>query len=43
MMPKMDGLAACAELRRLPGGDSVPILVITGYMTLLAGVGCKPP
>jgi putative two-component system response regulator len=30
MMPEMDGFTACRELRRQPGGDTVPILVITG-------------
>ncbi len=30
MMPEMDGFAACAELRRRPGGALVPILMMTG-------------
>jgi PleD family two-component response regulator len=30
MMPVLDGYAACAALRRLPGGRSVPILMLTG-------------
>ncbi|MDD5761540.1 MAG: response regulator, partial [bacterium] len=30
VMPRMDGFAACMEIRRLPGGDRVPILMMTG-------------
>jgi len=30
MMPEMDGFQACAALRRLPGGDGTPILMLTG-------------
>jgi diguanylate cyclase (GGDEF)-like protein/PAS domain S-box-containing protein len=30
MMPVMDGFRACAEIRRLPGGDATPILILTG-------------
>jgi diguanylate cyclase (GGDEF)-like protein len=30
MMPEMDGFEACAALRRLPGGDTVPIVILTG-------------
>ena len=30
MMPLMDGFAACHELRKLPGGENVPILLVTG-------------
>ncbi len=30
MMPEMDGFHACAALRRLPGGDGTPILMLTG-------------
>ena len=30
MMKKMDGFAACQALRALPGGATVPILVVTG-------------
>jgi len=29
-MPVMDGFTACAELRRLPGGDRVPVVMMTG-------------
>jgi len=29
MMPVMDGFAACARLRQLPGGDKVPIVMIS--------------
>jgi signal transduction histidine kinase len=36
LMPQMDGFEACTELRRLPGGDSVPVLVITGLHDLAA-------
>jgi len=30
-MPVMDGFHACLELRRLPGGESVPVLMLTGH------------
>ena len=30
-MPVMDGFRACEELRRLPGGESVPVLMLTGH------------
>jgi len=30
MMPGMDGFAACAALRQLPNGDSIPVLFMTG-------------
>jgi diguanylate cyclase (GGDEF)-like protein len=30
LMPVMDGFTTCARLRELPGGDNVPILLITG-------------
>jgi len=29
-MPVMDGFSACAELRKLPRGDRVPVVMITG-------------
>jgi predicted signal transduction protein with EAL and GGDEF domain/DNA-binding response OmpR family regulator len=29
-MPVMDGFTACAELRRLPGGQRVPVVMMTG-------------
>jgi diguanylate cyclase (GGDEF)-like protein/PAS domain S-box-containing protein len=29
-MPVIDGFAACAALRRLPGGDRVPVIMMTG-------------
>ncbi|MBD2121785.1 response regulator [Trichocoleus sp. FACHB-262] len=29
LMPIMDGFACCAQLRTLPGGDRVPVLMIT--------------
>ncbi|MFO1285792.1 MAG: EAL domain-containing protein [Rubrivivax sp.] len=29
-MPVMDGFTACAELRRLPGGERVPVVMMTG-------------
>lgn len=29
MMPRMNGYEACAAIRALPGGDSVPILMLT--------------
>ncbi len=29
-MPEMDGFTACAELRRLPGGARVPVVMMTG-------------
>jgi len=30
MMPGMDGFDTCRELRQLPGGDGVPVLMMTG-------------
>ncbi len=30
MMPEMDGFEACLELRKLPGGERVPVLMVTG-------------
>jgi len=30
MMPEMDGFTACAELRELPQGEHVPVLMMTG-------------
>ena len=30
VMPGMDGFATCAALRKLPGGASVPVLIMTG-------------
>ena len=30
MMPEMDGFQACAAVRRLPGGETTPILILTG-------------
>ena len=30
-MPVMDGFHACLELRKLPGGESVPVLMLTGH------------
>jgi len=30
VMPVMDGFTACAELRRLPGAEYLPILMVTG-------------
>lgn len=30
-MPVMDGFQACQELRKLPGGGSVPVLMVTGH------------
>jgi predicted signal transduction protein with EAL and GGDEF domain/DNA-binding response OmpR family regulator len=29
-MPVMDGFTACAELRKLPGGERVPVVMMTG-------------
>ena len=29
MMPVMDGFTACAKLRELPGGESLPVLMVT--------------
>jgi CheY-like chemotaxis protein len=28
-MPKMDGVATVAELRKMPGGEALPVIVIT--------------
>jgi len=30
LMPEMDGFAACAAIRALPGGELVPVLMMTG-------------
>ena len=30
MMPEMDGFTACAALRKLPRGEDVPVLIMTG-------------
>jgi PAS domain S-box-containing protein len=30
-MPVMDGFDACRALRRMPGGESVPVLMLTGH------------
>jgi len=30
LMPEMDGFAACAAIRSLPGGELVPVLMMTG-------------
>jgi signal transduction histidine kinase len=30
MMPEMDGFAACMAIRRLPGGEHIPIVIMTG-------------
>ena len=29
-MPVQDGFSACAQIRRLPGGENVPIVMVTG-------------
>lgn len=29
LMPDMDGFTTCTELRKLPGGDRIPILIVT--------------
>jgi len=29
-MPELDGFEACAQLRKLPGGDETPVMMITG-------------
>src|SRR5262245_52122871 len=29
-MPEMDGFSACSSIRKLPGGDTTPILMLTG-------------
>ena len=29
-MPVQDGFSTCAQIRRLPGGDTVPIVMVTG-------------
>jgi signal transduction histidine kinase len=31
IMPVMDGLEACAQIKRLPGGSQVPILIFTAH------------
>ncbi|HJX14746.1 MAG TPA: EAL domain-containing protein [Candidatus Deferrimicrobiaceae bacterium] len=34
MMPRMDGFSACLEIRKRPGGDRIPILMMTGLADL---------
>ncbi|MDH3382844.1 MAG: response regulator, partial [Deltaproteobacteria bacterium] len=34
MMPRMDGFAACLEIRKRPGGDRIPVLMMTGLEDL---------
>ena len=34
MMPRMDGFSACLEIRKRPGGDRIPILMMTGLEDL---------
>ena len=34
VMPKMDGFTACLEIRKRPGGDLVPIVMMTGLEDL---------
>ena len=34
VMPERDGFAVCAELRRLPEGMHVPVLIMTGLERL---------
>ena len=29
-MPRIDGIEACSKIRQLPGGDGIPILIVTG-------------
>lgn len=31
VMPVLDGYSCCIQLRKLPGGSSLPILIISGY------------
>ena len=28
-MPNMDGFTACTQLRRMPGGEKIPVLMVT--------------
>ena len=52
MMPGMDGFEFCSQLRRLPGGKEIPVLVMTGlddpaaidkaYHVGATGFGTKP-
>lgn len=30
LMPRLDGIEACAALRKMPGGESVPVVILTG-------------
>ena len=30
MMPELDGFAVCAALRKLPGGEQIPVVMMTG-------------
>jgi CheY-like chemotaxis protein len=36
-MPKLDGFAACMQIRRLPGYTDVPIVVLTRSTTIIRG------
>ncbi|HMK61758.1 MAG TPA: EAL domain-containing protein [Dissulfurispiraceae bacterium] len=30
-LPGLDGIAVCRELRKMPGGERIPVLMLTGY------------
>ncbi len=30
LMPRMDGITTCSHLRKLPGGENVPVIMVTG-------------
>ena len=32
MMPGLDGFETCERLRRLPGGDTCPVIIVTGLL-----------
>ncbi|HMK57276.1 MAG TPA: EAL domain-containing protein [Dissulfurispiraceae bacterium] len=31
MLPGLDGIAVCRELRKMPGGERIPVLMLTGH------------
>ena len=39
MMPVMDGFTCCSQVRLLPGGERIPILIITGLDDEASGIG----
>jgi len=45
LMPDLDGFATCERLRRLPGGEHVPVLMLTGLddeTSIARAICCAP-